>query len=293
MNQKLTKGLLTAGILLLHALTAWRTGVDTYSVSGDLLNVVLIDAAFVIAALAAAYLGGSVESLFIRPVAAVLAWVLYIQMVVIGFEAHADQPEVALAVRTAGFGLLVLDTWVYIVAAGRKLRASGAQAKDWRASLRGGVASIAYVLSSIALAPIVAIMMLFRSGLDYLRDVRSKQYPAGTIFADAGKGRITITGIPATNELQAKIDNAVQAAAQNAANDMLGRPRHKSPKAEYLQDSEGQWSFICPVCGPEHEGARLKTYPDEKAARRGYAAHSAIHNRHAPAPAPVMVGSDQ
>jgi hypothetical protein len=283
-NQKLTKGLLTAGILLLHALTAWRTGVDTYSVTGDLLNVVLIDATFVIAALAAAYLGGSIESLFIRPVAAVLAWVLYVQMVVIGFEAHADQPEVALAVRTAGFGLLVLDTWVYIVAAGRKLRASGSQAKDWRASLRGGVASIAYVLASILLAPVVAIIMLVRACGDYLRDGRPQ--------ATGVRVKVSDSMVAAINSEADRIMG--RAAAYQPPNRANNRSPHTPPPAEYHQNDEGEWSFNCPICGPEHDGARLKQYPDEASARRGYAAHSAIHNRQSSSsPAPVMMGSDQ
>lgn len=283
MKQQTAKALLTIGILLLHALTAWRTGVDTYSVTGDLLNVVLIDATFVIAALAAAYLGSSVESLFIRPVAAVLAWVLYIQMVVIGLEAHTTHPEVALAVRSAGFGLLVLDTWVYIVAAGRRIRSGSVQAKDWRANLRSGVASIAYVLASILLAPMVALIMLAKSLADYVRDARGERKQP--MLARTG---ITVRGVQAVNQAIAReLDRTITNGFVPSS--------HASPQpAEYAQADDGTWSFICPVCGPQHEGARIKPYPDEKAARRGYAAHSATHNRQSQPPAaPVLVGNDQ
>ena len=302
MSQKATKTLLTIGILILHILTAVKTGLDTYAVSGDLLNVVLIDATFVTAALAAAYLGGSVEALFIRPVAAVLAWVLYVQMVLIGFEANVEHPEIAIAVRSAGFGLLILDTWTYIVAAGKRLRQSREGAStDWRASLRGGVASVAYVLASVLLAPLVALVMLGRSLVDYVQDSFSKRRATGQASNNAwtirANGPITRFAASKPLAMDASDPSLTLTSQEEYLQNRIGRPstykRSHAEPADYKQNDDGTWEFICPVCGPEHEGARLTTYPDEKGARRGYAAHQAVHNRQSPQTSPIIVGNGQ
>jgi len=63
---------------------------DTFAVSRDLLNVVLIDGAMFTFWQITRFAGSSTKALALRPVAAILAWALYLMQIVIGVEAHHD-----------------------------------------------------------------------------------------------------------------------------------------------------------------------------------------------------------
>lgn len=92
-------------LILVKALTTLRTGVDTYTVSdvggaNALLNVLLIDGAFLTFWLIAAYGGKGADAIALRPYAAGGAVVLYGSMLLIGWSAHPG--IIAWAVRVAG-----------------------------------------------------------------------------------------------------------------------------------------------------------------------------------------------
>ncbi len=93
---------------------------DTWAVSRDLLNVVLIDAVFMGLWFAAAYGGRGENALAMRPFAALGAWLMYAAMLIIGWEAHRD--ATAFAVRIAGGVALSYDTWDYIVSVAARAR---------------------------------------------------------------------------------------------------------------------------------------------------------------------------
>lgn len=120
MNQHTKDSLIVIALLAVKALTTLRTGIDTFAVSGDLLNVLLIDGAFLALWLVAAYGGHGAAMLSVRPFATIAAWALYGSMLVIGWEAHHG--IVALAVRTAGGLALAYDTWDLIMGAANRMR---------------------------------------------------------------------------------------------------------------------------------------------------------------------------
>lgn len=101
-------------LFAIKILTTIRTAFDTYAVSGDLLNVLLIDLAFLALWMLLAYGGDNQYAKRARPFATLGAWSMYIMMLMIGWEAHHGM--VAVAVRIAGGIGLLLDTWDYIMA---------------------------------------------------------------------------------------------------------------------------------------------------------------------------------
>jgi hypothetical protein len=102
-------------LILVKALTTLRTGLDTYAVSGDVLNVLLVDGAFLTFWLIAAYGGKGASSIALRPFAAGGAVALYIIMLLIGWTAHPG--VVAVAVRVAGGLALGYDISDYLLTA--------------------------------------------------------------------------------------------------------------------------------------------------------------------------------
>lgn len=120
MKQSTRDILIFVFLLLVKLGTAARTGYDTWTVSHDLLNVILIDCVFLALWFTAAYGGASQQALAIRPFAALGAWLVYGTMVVIGWEAHHD--ATAFATRIAGGVALAFDTWDYIVAYAQRMR---------------------------------------------------------------------------------------------------------------------------------------------------------------------------
>lgn len=102
-------------LIAMKVLTSVRTGIDTFIVSGDLLNVVLLDGFFLAFWGILAYGGKSVLSLAVRPVAAIAAGVMYGFMIFIGLNAHIGMGLVSTAVRVGGAALLFYDGWGYIV----------------------------------------------------------------------------------------------------------------------------------------------------------------------------------
>lgn len=102
-----------ASLFLIKFLTTWRTAADTYAVSGDWLNVALIDGVFLGLWFLLAYGGENQYAKRSRPFAVLGAWALYIMMLIIGWSAHHG--IVAIAVRVAGGLGLLLDTWDYVI----------------------------------------------------------------------------------------------------------------------------------------------------------------------------------
>jgi hypothetical protein len=116
MKQETKERFIFALLIVIKILTSARTGIDTYAVSHDILNVLLIDGLFLAFWVVLAYFGKGNSAMSIRPFAAGGAWAMYIAMLFIGGEAHVDNIFVAIVVRVAGGLALAFDTWDYISA---------------------------------------------------------------------------------------------------------------------------------------------------------------------------------
>lgn len=101
-------------LLVVKVLTVIRTGIDTYAISQDILNVLLVDGVFTAMWLYAAFAGEGQRAMRLRPFAIIGAWTMYGFILVIGLDAHANSPLVATAVRVAGALALLYDTWDYV-----------------------------------------------------------------------------------------------------------------------------------------------------------------------------------
>lgn len=101
-------------LIVIKILTTLRTAADTFAISHDILNVALIDGAFLGLWILLAYGGDNAYAKRARPFATMGAWTLYIMMLIIGWDAHKG--IVAIATRTAGGLGLLLDTWDYLAA---------------------------------------------------------------------------------------------------------------------------------------------------------------------------------
>lgn len=120
MSQERKDQLVFIVLLGMKFLTTLRTGIDTFTISQDMLNVLLLDGVFLALWFVLAYGGGGKVAMAIRPFAAFGAYVMYGFMLVIGWEAHVDAPLVAIAVRVAGALVLLYDTWDYAVSMNQK-----------------------------------------------------------------------------------------------------------------------------------------------------------------------------
>lgn len=101
-------------LLVVKILTVIRTGIDTYAISQDILDVMLIDGVFTAMWLYAAFAGESKRALRLRPFAIIGAWAMYGFILMIGWDAHTDDYLISTAVRTAGALALLYDTWDYL-----------------------------------------------------------------------------------------------------------------------------------------------------------------------------------
>lgn len=124
MSQEQKDQLVFVVLLAMKFLTTLRTGIDTFMVSKDILNVLLLDGVFLALWFVLAYGGGGKVAMAIRPFAAFGAYLMYGFMLVIGWEAHVDAPLVAIAVRVAGALVLLYDTWDYVVSMNQKRQES-------------------------------------------------------------------------------------------------------------------------------------------------------------------------
>lgn len=124
MSQERKDQLVFIVLLAMKFLTTLRTGIDTFTVSRDILNVLLLDGVFLALWFVLAYGGAGKVAMAIRPFAAFGAYLMYGFMLVIGWEAHVDAPLVAIAVRVAGALILLYDTWDYAVAMNQKRQES-------------------------------------------------------------------------------------------------------------------------------------------------------------------------
>lgn len=242
-------------LTLVEVLTVIRTGIDTYAVSQDLLNVILIDGAMLVAWQTVRFGGTGGKALAVRPAAAILAWVLYIQQVVIGFEAHGD--FIAIAVRTAGGGLLALDTWSYLVALRQKLTQGSRKQHtqtDWKATHRKAVAGIGYVIMNVCVFPAVWIVQGVRVLADHLRD----------------------------NSLRVSVDTQTEVIEQTrtytpATTQALSTPKVNT-HVEYTQTESGEWFWLCEC---EHSSLKQtrgkQTYATRGQAVKGWGGHMQTH----------------
>lgn len=161
------------GLILMKLLITLRTGIDTYDVSSDLLDVLVIDGAYLALWLIAAYSGKGQSAMALRPFAAGGAWMLYLAMLYIAWEAgHLQGSEgavvVSLIARVAGAILLLYDTYDYVAALVQQRQKD--HAASWKDSLRGSVNAVSYLIGALAAFPFVVILNLFRVGRDYADD---------------------------------------------------------------------------------------------------------------------------
>lgn len=123
--KKLLKDYALPGFLLLiKIVTTFRTGIDTFMMSGamesnvtmlsfvsSILYIALIDAVLFGLWLFLAYGGEGRQAQLLRLFAAIGAWILYSGMIWIGWAAHPDAPGLALLGRVAGGLALAYDTY--------------------------------------------------------------------------------------------------------------------------------------------------------------------------------------
>lgn len=125
-----------AVLLLVKALTTLRTGLDTYAISGNLIDVLLLDGVFLSLWLLLAYGGDSQAMRRLKPFATAGAFGMYLFMLYVGWEAHHS--IVSIGVRIAGGVALVADIWDYVAARydeKRKARQARRQAERRRSEL--------------------------------------------------------------------------------------------------------------------------------------------------------------
>lgn len=120
MRQETRDKIVFWGFIIVKVILFARTGLDTWIVSRDVINVLLIDGVFVGMWLAAAYGGKSETAMAMRPFAAAGAWLTYVSMIAIGWQAHHD--VVSIAARIAGGVALAYDTWDMVVMAAQRVR---------------------------------------------------------------------------------------------------------------------------------------------------------------------------
>ena len=172
-----------AGLIFLKILVTLRTAVDTYHVSNDVLDVLLIDVAYLVLWSIAAYAGNSQQALYVRPFAAAGAWGLYLLALSIAWQAGVLTGTqwgivVSLIARVAGIILLALDTWSYIVALMQHQKQSQA---DWKVTLRNAVSSVAYIIGALLTLPFALLVNIYVAARDYVTDVKPSSVTSKTV----------------------------------------------------------------------------------------------------------------
>ena len=135
MSQRFKSRMITAIMLSLKILFSIRTGIDTYKASGDLLNVMLIDVAFLAFWMVLAYGPDSWDR--VKWVSAGFAVLLYAVFFWIGISVHNETFQtaaVAVFARLSGGALLAYDLWDYISEL-LAMRKASRQARDPMAAL--------------------------------------------------------------------------------------------------------------------------------------------------------------
>ena len=163
------------GLIFIKLLVTLRTGIDTYEVSNDILDVLVIDGVYLVLWLIAAYSGKGVSAMALRPFAAGGAWVLYGLMLYIAIAAgglHGGDAAVAVSLiaRVAGAVLLLYDTYDYVQALVQQRQKD--HAATWRDSLRGAVSSVTYLIGALLALPMVLLLSIYRAAQDYADDNR-------------------------------------------------------------------------------------------------------------------------
>lgn len=173
-----------AGLILIKLLITLRTGIDTYNVSADILDVLVIDGVYLVLWLIASYSGKSQAAMALRPFAAGGAWALYLAMLYIAVAAgHLsgadDAVIVSVIARLAGGILLLYDTYDYISALIQMRQRD--QSATWKDSLRGMVNALAYIIGALLATPFVLFLNAVRAVGDYAADNRNQPIPARVI----------------------------------------------------------------------------------------------------------------
>jgi hypothetical protein len=189
------------GLILIKLLVTLRTGIDTYEVSADFLDVLVIDGVYLVLWLIAAYSGKGAGAMALRPFAALGAWVLYglmlyIAVVAGGLHGGSAAVAVSLIARVAGAVLLLYDTYDYLQALVQQR--SKEQAASWKDSLRGAVNALAYLLGAVIALPLVVLLNAIGATRDYWQD--NKQAPTrGKVVL--GKAKKTELPEPSVEQL--------------------------------------------------------------------------------------------
>lgn len=201
-----------AGLIFVKLLITLRTGIDTYNVSHDILDVLVIDGAYLAMWMVAAYAGKGQSAMALRPFAAAGAWILYGMMLYIAWQAGdlrggGIDIVVSLIARVAGAVLLSYDTYDYIQSLLYQRKRDNAS--SWQDSLRGVVNGLAYIIGAILAVPLVVVLNVVKAGRDYRQDAQITKTP-----------RIVVEGRTAP-ALQAMDDTDRQLLALYAVNSML------------------------------------------------------------------------
>lgn len=168
-------------LLAIKLLTTWRTAVDTFSVTHDWLDVILIDGVMLAFWLVTAYAGENQTAMSIRPFTAIGAWALYLSQLYIGWE--ATHTGVAFIVRGAGGLALLYDTWDYVAALTRKQARRRRSIREKRASQRLFVMNIGYLFFVLVGTPVWWLVSGVSVVADFARDAGLIIRPAKHVSA--------------------------------------------------------------------------------------------------------------
>jgi hypothetical protein len=176
--EKLTKTYFIPAILLIvKLLVTLRTAIDTYDISADILDVLVIDGGYLALWFVAAYSGKGQTAMALRPFAAGGAWVLYLLMLYIAWHAgdlrgDSSAIVVSMIARVTGAVLLLYDTYDYVAALVQQRQKDSAA--SWKDSLRGSVSALTYFLGAVIAAPFVMLLNLYNVGRDYWSDTEAQ-----------------------------------------------------------------------------------------------------------------------
>lgn len=163
------------GLVFVKLLIVARTGIDTWNVSHDYLDVAVIDGAYLAMWMVAAYAGRGQSAMALRPFAAVGAWLLYGLMLYIAWQAGSLRGDsiaiaVSLIARVAGIVLLAYDTYDYIQALFQQRQRDGSG--SWKDTLRAAGNAAGYLIGALVVWPFVVVLNMVRAGKDYWHDAR-------------------------------------------------------------------------------------------------------------------------
>lgn len=234
------------GLLLfaIKVLSVARTGIDTYAVTHDLLDVALIDGMFFAFWVILSVNSTATSMVRLRAFALVVCVVAYGFMLYIGWQAH--HTVVAFGVRIAPAFAVAYDAWDLIQDYGTARKRNKPTQAEKRARMLERIHWQADVIAWNILGRMVAGVRAFKLVFDYYT-----QEPIQQATVQSPQARV----LPASSSI----------------------PREQTTPLTYTQTAHG-WIWSC-VCGATSKDSKRGKayYASERQAQRGGAGHAGKH----------------